>query len=78
MTYGWVRYKLTLMPTLRLGVEDLPVIVVLAVLVSMDRLKKELEPWDLPLEPYELRLLLLLEKIFEEYGSIPIPIHLDI
>lgn len=32
------------MPTLRLGVDDFPVIVVLVVLVSIERLKNELEP----------------------------------
>ncbi len=63
-----------MIPTLRFGVDDLPVIVVLVLLVIMDRLKKELEAWLLPLEPYEFKLLLLLENIFEEYGSaVPIP-----
>ncbi len=43
-----------MIPTLRLGAEDLPVIVVLAVLVSIERLKKELEP---ALAPAEEKLL---------------------
>ncbi len=34
----------TLIPTLRLGVEDFPVIVVVGALVSIERLKNELEP----------------------------------
>ena len=58
-----------MIPTLRLGADDLPVIVVLVVEVSMDRLKNELEPW-LFAPPNVFKLLLLLEKIFDEYGSL--------
>ncbi len=57
-----------LIPTLRLGADDLPVIVVLVVEVSMDRLKNELEPWFFT--PNVFKLLLLLENIFDEYGSL--------
>jgi len=48
--YTKLRAGLTLIPTLRLGAEDLPVIVVLAVLGSIERLKKELEPALAPAE----------------------------
>ena len=48
------------MPTFRLGVDDLPVIVVLGALVSIERLKNELEVGLVVDEE---------ENTFEEYGS---------